>query len=412
MNLLSYQTLVESPFIIVNIGGYTFGHCSKVEYRSRLGETMKVTYPNFMQSLNAIKINGTVNTYTIKMVYAIKQGDDPNLLEKVFSSVSSDRKITISYGDWESPSFIYKEEVALITKVQSDVNFSGSTITYTISCVSQTLALKSGKFDFPMRVAKPSDVIKSLLKNRKYGLKDIFYGMKDMQSIKKYGLIEGDDKMVVIEAKHGVTTLDYLNYLVNCMRPSSDTSDDPVQGARYYLSIVDDIRNAFGGPYFKVVRIDADAKVVDHDTYEVDVGYPGNNFVQSFSLTDNEQWSILYNYSKSLGHSDYVYKIDNQGNMTTEYSPNITTSNQLMKTTAADRAWWTKVTQFPKTATLVIKGLVRPSILMSNVKINVYFYGQKYIASGTYIITRQSDTVDANGYRTELTLTRIRGDDL
>lgn len=412
MNLLSYQTLVESPFIIVNIGGYTFGHCSKVENRSRFSETMKVTYPNFMQSLNAIKINGTVNTYTIKMVYAIKQGDDPNLLEKVFSTVSSDRKITISYGDWESPSFIYKEEVALITKVQSDVNFSGSTITYTISCVSQTLKLKAGKFDFPMRIDKPSDVIKYLLKNKKFGLTDIFYGMKDMKDIKKYGLIEGDDKAVVIEAKHGMTTLDYLNFLVGCMQPSSHTSDDPIQGTRYYLSIVDDIKNALGGPYFKVVKVDANAQVVGHDTFEVDVGYPGNNFVQSFSLTDNEQWSILYDYSQSLGHSDYVYKIDNKGNMVTEYSPNITTSNQLMRTTAADKAWWSKVTQFPKTATLVIKGLVRPSILMSNVKINVYFYGQKYIASGTYIITRQSDTVDAHGYRTELTLTRIRGDDL
>ena len=246
MNLLSYQTLVESPFVIVNIGGYTFGHCSKISDRSRLGETLRVTYPNFMQSLNVIKINGTVNTYTIKMVYAIKQGDDPNLLERIFSTVSSNRKILISYGDWESPSFIYKEEEALLTKVQSDVDFSGATITYTLSCVSSTMALKSGKFDFPMRVAKPSDVIREMLSNKRYGLSDIFYGMRDMTNIEKQGLILGDDKSVTIEAQHGISTLDYLNYLVGCMQPSTMTSHSPISSTRYYLSIVDDIRNAFG----------------------------------------------------------------------------------------------------------------------------------------------------------------------
>ena len=68
------------------------------------------------------------------------------------------------------------------------------------------------------------------------------------------------------------------------------------------------------------------------------------------------------------------------------------------------------MTEFPVTATLTIKGLMRPSILMSKVRINSYFYGNKHISSGLYIITRQEDSVSSSGYRTTLTLTRIGAD--
>ena len=412
MNLLSYQTLVESPFIIVKIGNYTFGNCSKVEDRDRFVRTLKVTYPNYMQSLNVVKVNGAVNTYTIKMVYAISQGDDPNLLERVFSSVSASRKITISYGDWESPSFIYKEEEAIITKVQSSVDFSGAKITYTLTCVSDAFALQASYFDFPARDAKPSDVIKELLYRRNYGMLDIFYGMTDKNKVTKNNLILGDDKKVTIEAKRHINIIDYLNYLVSCMSSSSDTTSSPIRSDRYYLSIVDDISGELGGPYFRIVKVNSSDKVITSDTYEVDVGYPGQAFVTSFSVKDNEQWSILYDYAQKLDQPQYVYKIDNSGNMFSEYSPSITTSSQLMKTTESDKTWWTQVTQYPISASIVIKGLMRPSILMSYVKVNVFFYGRKFIASGTYIITRQQDTVDGNGYKTELTLTRIAGDEI
>lgn len=70
------------------------------------------------------------------------------------------------------------------------------------------------------------------------------------------------------------------------------------------------------------------------------------------------------------------------------------------------------MTEFPITATLTIKGLMRPSILMSKVRINSYFYGIKHISSGLYIITRQEDSVSSSGYRTTLTLTRIGADNI
>ena len=45
-NLTSIPTLVQSPFIIVTIGGVTFGSYTGGTYGG------KVTYPNFMKSMS------------------------------------------------------------------------------------------------------------------------------------------------------------------------------------------------------------------------------------------------------------------------------------------------------------------------------------------------------------------------
>ena len=69
------------------------------------------------------------------------------------------------------------------------------------------------------------------------------------------------------------------------------------------------------------------------------------------------------------------------------------------------------MTSFPIAADIQIKGLVRPTILMNYVKVNVYFYGVKSIYSGLYFITRQEDIIDQTGYRTTLSLQRVANDD-
>ena len=65
------------------------------------------------------------------------------------------------------------------------------------------------------------------------------------------------------------------------------------------------------------------------------------------------------------------------------------------------------MTQFPITATMTLKGLLRPAMLMTYVKVYAYFYGRPHISSGIYIITKQEDSVSESGYRTTLSLTRI-----
>jgi hypothetical protein len=412
-DLLSYPSLVESPFIIVEIGGYTFGSYDNTD--SKLGG--KVTYPNFMSQINIVKVNGQVNTYTIRMIYQITKGDDPNMLDAIFSKNKDKygwQKIKISYGDWACPSYIYKEEEAIISKINSRIDFSNSRIEYELNCTSTSLPLTSNAFTFPAVTAKPSDILLKLLTNKAYGLQSIFTGMTSKSKVINSGVITSDDKAVKIEAKDGISILSYMNYLVSCMSSITDPVDSIIKKTKYYLTLEDDILGKMGGPFFKVTKVNANeqtkASQDSADTFTVDVGYPGNNFVLGFSINNNELWSIYYNYTKNLPQTNYVYSIDNEGNLITTYSPAISTSKDLKYTTESSKTWWTSMTEFPVTATLTIKGLMRPSILMSKVRINSYFYGVKHISSGLYIITRQEDSVSSSGYRTTLTLTRIGAD--
>ena len=90
INLLSNTTRVETPFIKITIGDYTFGVMeSKLAYRGfdAQGAYMinKIKYPNYVQSLNIEKINGVVNKYTLELIYPITEVDDPNFFYKVFN---------------------------------------------------------------------------------------------------------------------------------------------------------------------------------------------------------------------------------------------------------------------------------------------------------------------------------------
>ena len=407
--LLSYPSLVEAPFVILRVGEYSFGTYTK---GGDLNKIANVTYPNFIQGMTIKKVNGTVNQYTINLIYQIEAGNDPNLVDKILSTVGYDL-IYISYGDWACPTFIYKEEQALITNVKSQVDFSQSRISYTITCTSNSIALAANTFNFPLRKAKPSDVIFEMLYSNQYGLLDLFTGMRNSTVVRNKGLLATNDQVVEIPSKEGMDALTYLNYLVTCMSSNTTSANSVLRDSTYYLTVNDDSKGELGGPYFTITEVKAQTNtntLAAMDTYEVDVGFPSDNFVTNFSIKDDNSWALLYNYASQIDNQRYVYSLDDNGNIVTKYSPNITTSNKGFITTEAQKTWWTNMTQFPISATLEIKGLLRPSMLMSYVRVNAFFYGQRHISSGLYIITGQTDTIDKNGYKTVLSLVRIGGD--
>lgn len=406
-NLVSYPSLVEVPFVLFKVGKYTFGKYSKVD----TANGVKIDFPNYINSLQISKINGQLNQYTISIDYQISTGDDPNLLDKIFSSVGYG-KVYISYGDYSSPSFIYKEEEAIITNVSSSVNFEQSRISYTVKCTSTALLLASNVFDFPTVKAKPSTIIQNVLYNASYGLTQIFTGMSSKTQVAKNNLIPTDDKEIEIHEKKRCDPLTYIQYLVTCMSASSN-GDGVLKDSTYRMTIFDD---NFGdldlnGPYFKITKIASSSKALaTADTYEVDIGYPTENQVMSFSVKTDNSWNLLYNYSDTVDVPQYTYDIDSSGKMITSYSPSLATSSHENRMTEQQKTWWTNMTQFPISATLTLKGLVRPSILMTYVRVNALFFGQKHVASGLYIITGQNDIVSTNGYSTTLALQRIAGD--
>lgn len=415
--LLSYPSLVESPFVIAKIGGYTFGTYGTKRILTEDGtHSVSVQYPDYIQSLQVEKVNGSVNTYTLNLVYQIAAGADPNLVDKILSTAGYGSTVVLTYGDFASPAFIYKEEQAILTKVVSSINFNSSQISYTITAVSNSFNLWGTAFQFTsqnFKRGKPSDIIKSLFRNKSYKLQEIFYGMKesDLDS-----LIAGDDLVVDLEAQQSMDVLTYINYLVTCMCSVTNDPSSVIRDSTYALVIHDDVYESenYTGPYFTVDKIPTTTKTMSAmNVYTVDVGYPSNTMVMDFQIHNDDSWALLYKYGvqDDFDTNNFIYKLDNNGNMVSQFSPGLTTSTKRYITTENQKTWWTSMTQHPITATLVVKGLIRPALLMSYVKINSFFYGQRHVSSGLYIITKQVDTIRGEGYRTTLSLTRISGDD-
>lgn len=423
-SLVTYPSVVEAPIIVVKIGDYTFGGCSKTAIRTSSGDMYtNITFPNFLQSVHITKINGQLNIYTISMEYGITKGDDPNLIDKVLSTVKDTRRLTITYGDASYPDLMYTEESAIITKVQTNVKFGGSQISYTIHATSDAIQLQANTYTFPKRNAKPSELIFDMLYNGKYGLLNVFPGMRDRAKVVQNGLIPSDDRVMSLEPKMSMTALDYLKFLVNSMTSSSNNTDNLIKDSVYMLSLKDDVSNSFGGQYFEIKKVSligssssyttsggSGDKFLVSDPYEVDIGYPGDDFVTDFRINTDEGYSILYDYGSTVAGFDKVYRINGNGDYVYDYSPAMARSSSTYSTNSAEKSWWTLMTQFPVTATLQIKGLVRPSILMSYVKINTVFYGQRHTSSGIYLITKQEDQIDGSGYKTTLTLLRVYGE--
>lgn len=419
LNLLGGMNLVESPYIKVQIGGYTFGALSKTEVNQDY-VNYEIQYPNYIQNLQVQKINGQVNKYTLELSYPVPEGEDPNFFDKVFSSVSKTRKIVFSYGDMTMPSFIYKDEEAIITKITQNINVLTSVITYQVYAVSNAFLSNMGAYDFPEQYEKPSKVIEDIMWGTNYyGLTEVFTGMRDKELVMSKGLIPQDDAKVQINAKTNVSPLEYLSYLVSCMRPWGTNPDNIQQGSVYVLNIVDtptQISNTdttgnfiFDGSYFKITKNDRYSDAFD--TYSVDIGFPSQNIVTNFSIDQNENYALLYDFQGKINQSKYVNWIGDDGKEIQVYAPVVSSKNDNYRTQEDDKNWWTKVTEYPIKVTLTLKGLLRPAILMSYVRLNTYFWGQKFNAGcGLYIITQQVDNIGLRGFNTTLSLTRVGGD--
>lgn len=413
--LLSSQARIQVPWVKVTIGSYTFGIFD--EQTKKWGtdqadfyQPFSIQFPQYIQTLEVAKVNGQVNKYTLRINYPITQHDDPNFFEKVFSSVSRTRKIIFTYGDAETPAYIYKNEEAIITKVQQTFNLQSSSIIYTVSAISSAALQTDGNITvLGGKKVKPSEEIKKLFKSNK-SLQNTFTGMSvsDLDS-----LIAGDDMEVEVESKRNISAIDYINYLAGCMIPQG--SAPGLSKEIYIMTIYDDSITSSDramskkGPYFKVTKV---STVMDRgDAYEIDIGINTSTIVRSFEIEANENYSIYYDYQNLTHPENYSRKLNDDGLWEDVYAPTGMLRDNKFGIDSSDQVWWTKATQFPINATIQIQGLLRPATLMQYVKLNVVFPGgHKHMASGLYIVTRQVDNIGPNGYATNLGLTRIKGD--
>ena len=386
------EALIQAPFVEVSFDKYTIG-----SYDGSLDK-----YPNYISQLDIEKVNGEINKYTIGIVHQIRPGEDPNLLDRLFS-VTRYSKISIRYGDCESGS-LFKDTEAIITNIVCNRDYTGFKINYTIYATSACNYVTSIKFDFKATTDKPSNVIRELLYNNSETSKlllDAFPGMRDRIEVESKGLLPTNDAVLSINAKDNIDTLSYINYLVGCMSNVTNSTSDIIRNSLYYITYSDESE----GACFKINEVAKDdaSSSLTNSLFEVTVGFPDGNDVYDFRITNNSVWSLLYEKNSTI--DEYIFGVSNEGENTLQYSPNLISSSNIMN--EIQKNWWTQMTTYPISAQLTMRGLLKPVSLMDYVQINVVFYGQKHITSGLYAITGQQDTLSGSGFKTTLSLTRV-----
>ena len=385
-SLISYPNMVEAPTIELSFNGITIGGYNNSGDK----------YPNYISSMTATKINGRINTYNIDLVYQIRSGEDPNFIDKLLSHTGYLNPLKSIYGDSNSPGLIFKEESAIITNVSSRDNVSSSSITYSIQAISSITSADRSYYTFNEKSGKPSTLVYDLLYNSgqvSTQLLDAFPSMRDKSFVSSNNLIPTTDSSVVVGGMSDVSPLTYLSHVVSCMVNTANA-------ATSYFLTYNDSKN---GAYFKISEV---SPIMNSNVlYEVDVGYPGNNFVTNFQLCDNIYWPLVYDYNSSI--SKWDYSIDNKGNITRQLNNSLYSDNKFLENNIINSNWWKSLTEFPISAKLTLKGLAIPVMLMTYIRVNTLFYGQKDIASGIYVVTDQTDSVSGSGYSTTLTLLRV-----
>ena len=396
--LLSYPTLVEAPTIVLDFNGIKIGG-----YGNR-GDK----YPNYITSMSVKKINGRINQYVFNLAYQVRPGEDPNFIDKLIARTGYTSPLKILYGDSNYPNAYYREESAIITDARHNEDTSAYRINYTINALSSVSASQSSLTVFESKQDKPSNIIYKLLYDSgeiSTNLLKIFPGMKNKLLVSSKNLIPTTDSIVTVSGMSNVSPLTYLSYLVACM-------NNPTNKSSYYLNLVDNSRSEFDGSYFEIKEVinqtNTEISQVSNNCYELDIGYPTNNYIMNFQLCNNNYWSLVYNYAGSI--PKFEYGIDDNGDLITKETNALYINDRYSESNLVSANWWKQVTEYPISAKVTLKGLINPAILMSYIKVNALFYGEKDMASGLYVVTQQEDSISGSGYSTELTLLRVAGE--
>lgn len=371
--------LIEAPYIKVKIGGEEIGTWSGRDKPS-----------NYIDGLYIRKTNTSLNEYTIRLVHQISPGDNPNYIDELLS-INSYKEIEIMYGDAEG-GLDFKDVKALLIGAQTSFDFENCKISYTISATSSAMVISTYKTNYEKVEDKPSNVIRHLIANESV-LTQAFPAMSNPTFVDSKNLIPNSDKVVKIPAYTDITPLNYIRKLTNLMTNNLEKTDTGLSSSVYVFTLDD---NA-SGQYFRITEVNANENIdYMNIAYEVDVGYPDSAQVYSFNVDTDYAWAMSYNYAEGVNR--YKYKIDDMGNITSNLSKSVFSSN-----------WWTKMTEYPITAKLTTRGLVSPMLLMSYIKINSTYFGSPRITSGVYVVVGQTDELSGQGFRTTLDLIRVAG---
>ncbi len=391
--LQSLNSIISAPFVTTQFGGAEFGLRKKInnQYARDIRYIAGLTVEK--------KASGQVNKYTLGLNYVIEPGADPNWLDLVISN-AQDRKILFSYGDSSQPEYSYVKEQAIITKVAPTIQVASNSIQYSISATSSVALSYSIKRNYPEKYGKPSDLIFDLLYNdASSGLLDLFSGMRNRKKVEQNGWIARNDRPIYVGGEKDITPLDYIRLLLSKMSATDGS---------FFAMIIHDEPDNLDGPYFEIINSNLHQGVGSHYSVDIDIGYPSDTPVLSFTPSQNTSLALITPYQKKFDEK-LIININEEGEFQKASTPSLAIKNGSADT--AFMNWWTNMTNYPVNAVLRTRGLIKPSILCDYLHLNILFFGQPYNYSGYYMVTGQKDEINlSGGYSSELSLVRVEGD--
>lgn len=388
-NLPVISVAVEAPYFEVEMGGVKIGgyHNNKI--------------PNYVKSLTVKKVNGSINEYSFLLIHQIRPGDNPNYIDNILSGTGFNY-INIRYGNANTGQ-IFSDYKAMITNVTQTFDFTNCNIIYNVSATSLAAATAAEKYNFSEYTGKISDRIRWLLYESTTNILDVFPAMTDKLFVEQNGLIPTNDDVVNVGPQTNISSVDYLTTLVSKMSSNPAGAVVGLASSLFLMTVSDKAKS--GGNYFKITEVKPNS-ISTPFMYEVNIGYPDDNFVLDFSVKNNFAWAVAYEGAKRI--VKYDYNIDGLGNLQKQKIPAyyVQEEDEL-----GYRNLWTTLTRFPLNATLTVRGLLEDSLLLQYIKVNCIMYGAKRITSGVYIVTEQEDKIGNGVYSTTLSLTKVAGDD-
>ena len=390
-DLSTSPILVQAPYVELTMNGVKIGGYNASDDK----------YPNHIVGLTVEKINNKINTYTIQLIHQVRTGEDPNIIDALLNRTGYRNKVKIKYGD-SATGLFFKEEEAYIMDVSYNENVQSANIAYTIKAVSSVSFVKYSYFSYPPVTGKPSTEINNLMYHSGQSsieLQNSFSGMRTAQDAMRRNAIPTNDAVVNIPGLANASPYDRLNQLVANMR-------DPNDATGTYMLSYNDATNDASFRIVEVTRQDtADRNALIKNCYTLDIGFPGNTMITSFALGNDVYWPLYYKYAGKI--ASYKYDIDYNGKITRSKVNPLDVDDKFQSKNVESMNWWEYVRSYPVSATVTIKGLMKPVLLMENVYIFSQIYGQEDLASGLYSIIGQTDTIDGGGCSTTLELLKI-----
>ena len=324
--------------------------------------------------------------------HQVSPGRNPNYIDELLSA-NGYEKIGIRFGDAMSEVDIVDNN-AILSNVNTTFDFQSCNIKYSVSAISSNFLSSTNKRNFPAITDKGSNIARGLFKSAQSSLAEIYPKMLDNNYVTKNNLIPNTDTVISMKAMENVNDITYLKEVVSSMQSLANPN------SMFYLELREED--------FKIHEISSDGYSSSASLYEVDINYPDDAQVFSFSDSTDFAWSLAYEYNGKI--SNYTYSVSDEGKRISIPG----TSNNMFNDQGAlniSENWWKQVTEFPTTATLTCRGLLSPLLLMTYIKVNSYYYGSKRLTSGVYIVTGQEDIISGGGFRTNLSLTKVSGPD-